>query len=254
MICNKTETGWDVIYQRAHALLAAALVEHWRADQRPSRWIETLCAVAQHENGWQEWEASNQLTELGTPKTLGEGSLADTAQQLHHAITRARHQSLWCGLLVSRHATQLFDAQRGQIDALDKLLDAQVELRRRWQAQLGVDDQTLAAAYALLLFGDTFSLILCREEVPFGGRRLEIEAGPDGTRYDVRQVDGAQDVTASGDRVLTVEPWPYAVDEFTASVDVYPLRQLTFADDHALARALDAAVVRPRRWTVRRAG
>ncbi len=253
MICNKTESGWDIIYQRAHALLAAALIEQWRIDQRPSRWIETLAATAQHDNGWQEWEASNQLTPLGTPRALGEGSLEDAVPQLDHAIARARHQSLWSGWLVSRHAQQLFEPQRGQLQALDNLLDAQAELRQRWRTQLEVDEKALERAYALLLFGDTFSLILCRGEIPFGGRALEIEAGPDGTRHDVRQLDGAQDVNASGSGALTVEPWPYAVDEFTVSVDVYPLHRLTFADDDDLAQALQGAAVQPRSWSIRRA-
>jgi len=41
MIVNPTQNGWEVIYQPAHALLAAQIATHWRANQRPKRWLET---------------------------------------------------------------------------------------------------------------------------------------------------------------------------------------------------------------------
>lgn len=42
MIANQHEKGWEVIYHRAHALLAAQLAGHWNAKDRPIRWLETI--------------------------------------------------------------------------------------------------------------------------------------------------------------------------------------------------------------------
>ncbi|WP_424584279.1 DUF3891 family protein, partial [Tunicatimonas sp.] len=38
MIVNQAETGWDIIFQRAHAILAAQIAMHWKIDTRPQPW------------------------------------------------------------------------------------------------------------------------------------------------------------------------------------------------------------------------
>lgn len=40
MIVNLTTDGWDVIYHRAHALLAAQLGGQWRRADAPVRFYE----------------------------------------------------------------------------------------------------------------------------------------------------------------------------------------------------------------------
>jgi hypothetical protein len=67
MIVNPTQTGWEVIYQPAHALLATTIASHWWEDQRPTRWIETLVALAQHDDETENWTGCDHLTEAGAP-------------------------------------------------------------------------------------------------------------------------------------------------------------------------------------------
>ncbi|MBD3561045.1 DUF3891 family protein, partial [Planktothrix sp. FACHB-1355] len=62
MIVNQHENGWEVIYHRAHALLAAELAGQWREKDRPLRWIETIAAISHHDDLEREWEG-NHLTE-----------------------------------------------------------------------------------------------------------------------------------------------------------------------------------------------
>lgn len=241
MICNRTKTGWEIIYQRAHALLAAKLLTYWREADRPLRWTETLNAVAQHDNGWQEWENRNQLTPLGTPRTFDETPLEEIVQQAERAILRTWHQSLWAGLLVSRHVSHLYEPRRGSVEALDQLLDAQEPQRAHWRKHLeGVSAEEEESAYSLLLWADTFSLILCRNALPFGERAVEIGAGPDGKRYDVVQM--------ADDGRLVVTPWPYEKERFRVAVDTYHLTQLTFESNDELADALHAAEPARRIW------
>ena len=244
MICNRTETGWEIVYQRAHALLAAHLVLHWKASERPERWMATLSAVAQHDNGWQEWEPGERLTPVGTPRNFTETPPKDLVAQSERALLRAWHQSLWEGLLVSRHLSRLYEPLREASGELATFLDGLPGQRQRWRRTLGVKKGEVDAAYALLRWADTFSLALCQHKLPEDERALEIGQGPDGTRYDVaRRADGS----------LRVEPWPYEVDAFGVELDRYRLGQLTFADDDALAQALHGATAEPLRWTLRRA-
>mgnify|MGYP000754117155 CR=1 FL=1 len=64
MIVNAVEKGWEIIYHRGHALLAAELAAHWRAADRPERWIETLAAIMQHDDMEREREAEDHLTPI----------------------------------------------------------------------------------------------------------------------------------------------------------------------------------------------
>ena len=244
MICNRTETGWEVIYQRAHALLAAHLVLHWKVSERPERWMATLSAVAQHDNGWQEWEPGERLTPVGTPRDFTETPPKDLVAQSERALRRAWHQSLWEGLLVSRHFSHLYEPMREASGELAAFLDSLPDQRKRWRNTLGVKKKEVDAAYALLRWADTFSLALCQHKLPKDERALEIGLGPDGTRYDVRQ---------SSEGVITVTPWPYETDVFKVEIECYRLDELTFKDDKALAEALQGVKADPLRWTLRSA-
>lgn len=37
MIVNATQKGWEIIYHRAHALLAAQLAGQWKRQNAPAR-------------------------------------------------------------------------------------------------------------------------------------------------------------------------------------------------------------------------
>lgn len=67
MIVNYKETGWEIITQRAHGLLAAQLAFQWRKEDRPVRWVETILAIAEHDDAENELDGENLLTEAGGP-------------------------------------------------------------------------------------------------------------------------------------------------------------------------------------------
>jgi hypothetical protein len=66
MIVNLQSDGWEIIYHRAHALLAAQIAGHWDLSKKTYRLYETIAAIAHHDNLEKEWE-ENQLTEAGAP-------------------------------------------------------------------------------------------------------------------------------------------------------------------------------------------
>lgn len=243
MITHRTPDGWEIIYQRAHALLAARLVTYWREPERPLRWIETLNAVSQHDNGWQEWEPGDRLTPEGEPRSFMQKGVAESITQAERTVTRAWHQSLWVGLLVSSHVSWLYERKRGRDAGLDRLLDAQIAQRARWRAALGVSEDEVAAGYALLRWGDTFSLILCGRQAPGPGERKALAEGPDGTAYAAVGREGG---------VLTVEPWPYVRESFEVAVDTHHLPRHTFADEDDLAAVMREAVASQRVWRLER--
>jgi len=238
MIVKSTQQGWQVIYHRAHALLAAKLGGQWRRAESPPRIYETMAAISHHDDLEREWEG-NHLTEAGAPMdfTLDtETSIEKMRTHVKNSLYRGR----WVALMISMHMSRLNEAQRGTSKEMDKFLDEQLENQQGWRESLGISKDEAAASYDFMQWCDRLSLILCQGEIPADERALEISKGPDGVRYDlIEQSDGC----------LTVQPWPFQDDRFTVNVDACQLSQLAFKDNDNLTKALQSAPVEALEWT-----
>ncbi|WP_426493519.1 DUF3891 family protein [Hymenobacter sp. 102] len=238
MIVNYVPTGWQIIYQQAHALLAAQLLHQWPPFLPLDQWVGLLAAAAQHDDEQADWTGHYGLTPAGAPAnfTMKEFSL-EQATRLMHA---ARFQGRWRSLLTSLHLSTLYESLRGQQAEIDAFLDEQQTSQQRWRRELKIKKADADQAYTLLHWCDRLSLILCRRELPEMGRALEIYHGPDGRRYEV--------LRPREDGPVQVQPWPFAEAQFTVSVEATMLHQLQFRDDAELARALREAPIETLRW------
>jgi hypothetical protein len=237
MIVRLIDTGWEVIHQPAHGLLAFQLAMHWQAGKRPQRWPETLIALTEHDDGQDPYEGRNHLTEAGAPKHFQ--VLDYSVLQMKRMVGIALQKSRWNALMVSMHATFLYGKKQGQSAELDQFLEQQSQNQRTWRRECGTTAAAARYAYDFVQWCDAFSLILCLNEVPTEGRHLEISVGPDGERYFVFQ-------RANGS--LGVDPWPFEVGTFTVGVECLALGTLKFAHDRELYDALQQAPVQVREW------
>lgn len=238
MIVNLAQTGWEIIYHRAHALLAAQIAGQWCRSNAPERLYETIAAISHHDDLEKEWEG-HELTEAGAPLdfTLGRSSaIAPLRKHLEDAYYRGR----WVTLLNSKHICFLNQDQWGKSKEWDEFLNEQVKNQEKWRKELGISKDQAERAYQFMLWCDTLSLILTRKRIPDAGRSLEITSGIDGQRYDLRQLE---------DGCLTVEPWCFEDDRFTVNVETSCLEQLQFKDNAALVAALKAAPMKTLEWT-----
>lgn len=237
MIVNQHEHGWEIIYHRAHALLAAVLAGHWRRDDRPLRWIETIAAISHHDDLEKEWEG-NHLTQAGTPLdfTLDRKTSLPKIKDL---TKNARYRGRWLALLTSMHVSYLNEGKRGESEELDLFLDEQKEHQEKWRQELKITQEEADEAYAFMQWCDRLSLILCNRELPAGERALEISKGPDGKRYDIMQ---------RSDRTVTVTPWPFEREEFPVTVEACYLNQVKFDSNEELAKALQQAPIQLLEW------
>ena len=245
MIVNSTPAGWQVIYQQAHALLAAQLAWHWRPTLPPDLWVGLLAATAQHDDEQDAWRGRgghHGLTPAGAPANFTQTEFS--MEQARGVLTAARFQGQWRSLLTSMHLSCLYEGLRGRSAAITAFLDELRAGQLAWRRALKITKPTAQAAYDLLHWCDRLSLILCRHELPEMGRALEIHHGPGGHRHDVRR--------PRPDGPLTVTPWPFAADKLEVSVEAGLLTQLQFRDDAALAAALGTAPVETLRWQLRR--
>ncbi|MBO2010423.1 DUF3891 family protein [Hymenobacter negativus] len=243
MIVNSTPAGWQIIYQQAHALLAAQLAWHWPPTLPPDRWVGLLAAIAQHDDEQADWHGRGGhygLTPAGAPANFTQKAFS--MEQAAGVQAAARFQGRWRSLLTSLHLSCLYESLRGQQKNIDAFLDELRAHQRQWELELKITKKQADQAYALLHWCDRLSLILCRHEVPEMGRAVEIHRGPDGTTHTLAQPE------ASGP--VIIRPWPFQAKEIEVSVEASILTQLQFQDDAELATALRAAPLETLRWTL----
>lgn len=238
MIANLTATGWEIIYHRAHALLAAQLGGQWKRSKSPLRLYETIAAISHHDDLEKEWE-ENILTEAGAPFDFTlqtETSLPKIKVMAQNALYRGR----WVAMLISMHMSYLNEGKRGESKELDEFLDEQLENQKKWQKELQISEEDAKAAYAFFQWCDRLSLILCCKELPAGERALEISVGPDGKRYDILQ---------HSNELVTVTPWPFEDDKFTVNVEACLLDKVKFDSNKEIKEALHKAPREVLEWT-----
>ncbi|MBU6120066.1 DUF3891 family protein [Hymenobacter siberiensis] len=243
MIVNSTPVGWQIVYQQAHALLAAQLAYAWPPTLPPARWVGLLAAIVQHDDEQAAWlghGGHHGLTPAGAPANFTQKEFS--MEQAAGVLAAARFQGRWRSLLTSLHLSCLYENLRGQKKAIDAFLDELKTSQQQWRRQLEISKKEADQAYALLHWCDRLSLILCRHEIPEMGRAVEIHRGPDGTVHTLAQ-------PVAGGPVL-VKSWPFQAAEMEVSVEASVLTQLQYKDDAELAAALRAAPIDILRWTL----
>lgn len=247
IVCHASE-GWEVIHQYAHGLLAGQIAEQIDPSHRPPRWVDTLAAIINHDDYQLDFDERSYLDASGAPLDFMQENPSgrERLAYIQRLLKNSKRKSGWIALLVSMHTEFIYQDAKADNPAMQSFLKEQAEERKRLRRRYGVTKAEAEAAYLFLRFCDRLSLILCRQEVPSAGRRLEINRAMDNQTYYVRQ-------HPADDAALTVEPWCFAIGEFKVAVDVQLLRQLRFKSNQELEKALAEAEVEVREWTFKQA-
>ncbi|MBA3480639.1 MAG: DUF3891 family protein [Pirellulales bacterium] len=241
MIVTHTASGWDIVFQAAHALLAYRFAFELKGLKDIHLWKETLAALADHDDLKEAFGKNVYLTELGAPKDFTQFSVSarERFTEVKRRIESGHRKHRWIGVLCSRHAEELY-AHENTSKQLKVLL--QSERKRRLAVLHAIDASVsdLEAAYQVLQFCDRISLILCQGGIPAMNRRIEIVSHIGSARYELWD---------NGDHSLAVDPWPFETPEFEVGVEVRTIPQLMFSSDRELEKRLMASNVENRRWT-----
>lgn len=239
MIVNMKQDGWEIIYHRAHALLAAQIAAHWKQADSPQRLIDTIAAISHHDDLEKEWE-KDLLTKAGAPKDFtqeGQTSVEKLTQHIEEALYRGR----WVALLTSMHTC--FLNQGSDSDDIAQFVKEQEQLQQQWRKELGISQPEANASYQFMKWCDRLSLILCQHQIPDNNRKLEINDGPDGQKYYI---------VKSEDDFLTVIPWCFTEDKIKVYVETSHLSQVEFEDNDAITEALKNAPRKYQEWIFRK--
>ena len=232
MIVRYTKSGWEIVTQRGHGLLAAEICARWKLSDQPKRWVETLVACAGHDDAFNEFEGGNLITEKGGPINFDMGSFSEESSQ--KLIDMAITKSYFTALLLARHTA----FTHGEDIKAKKFIAGLKKQEKLWMKVADTTPDELTRAYELLELCDAFSLLICQNALQPEERSLEISTGPDGTKYFL---------VATREN-LTFKPWPFEVDKFEVSYEVRNLPKLAFKSSEELVNLLKSTY--PKRVTL----
>lgn len=239
MIVNYTDKGWQIITQRAHGILAALFAYQWKESERPDRWMETLLAIAEHDDAEVELGGENLLTKNGGPLNFDMKvfDLAHCEELSLLTISKNRY----IALITSLHMEFLYrkDAQKNV--KARSFLNEQTALRKKWISELNLTEKEVLRIYDLMEWCDACSLLLCQDLVQPEKRKLEISTGPDKKVYSLAH---------AGERKITITPWPFEINKFEVSFEWRLIEQLQFASSAEFREEFLKAEVKETTWEV----
>lgn len=232
MIVNTTNRGWEIISQYAHGLLAGRIAAQLHPKYRPKQWVETLTAIIEHDDKQIDLDSQSCLSEAGVPLdfTLSKpGPQSEVVERAKGLMELAMNKSRWIALFISCHLDFLYD--RGAVGKeMESFLKKQETFRKQALKVFGITEKQLTEYYQIVRFCDRLSLILCKNEVPAQGRKLEINTSISNETFFIRRDEKER---------LVIDPWCFKEKEFELSVEKRHLEQPTFPSAKALKKALD---------------
>lgn len=241
MIVNYKEAGWEVVTQRAHGILAAQLAFNWRVRDRPLRWVETILAIAEHDDAENELDGETLLTGAGGPLNFSMKTFELPLCRKLASLTLTK--SRYIALLTSLHMEFLYGGEKGEDREAKIFLEEQARLQKTWLKELGLKREEALRIYDLLEWCDALSLLICKDEMQPEARRTEISTGPDKRRYHL--VQGDEDT-------LTVDPWPFEGNGFSVRYDYRIIPQIRFSSSAEFREAFLGAETREKVWRIRK--
>jgi len=237
MIVNYTPEGWEIITQRAHGLLAAQIASHWKFTYPPNRRLDTILAIAEHDDTGIEFDQQHLLTPAGGPVHYAmRGFDPGHCRQL---MLASRAKSRYFTLLNAMHLIFLYGKLKTP-DAKAFIRETR-QLITRLRRNLGVTADQASTTYALMQWCDALSLMICQHAIQPEHRMTEISKGPRDISYELVQLSPDS---------LSVRPWPFMEQRFIVSVESRTLSQLQFPSTKAFQHALELADVKEKLYTL----
>ncbi|MGB3143469.1 MAG: DUF3891 family protein [Maribacter sp.] len=234
MIVRHHKEGWKIVSHYTHALLSGKIAAH--IDNKPikSHWPETLTAIINHDDRMEDFDSTDYLTEAGTPRdfTMKGGSKKDAFKHASNLYHSTLQKSQWIAMLVSRHLDFLY--QNSKDEEMKKLLKHMHEKRKEQRKLYGINLEIENQLYNILLFCDRLSLILCGNEIPENGRKLEVNTSINNTTYFI---------SMNSDSSFLIEPWIFIEPNFNIDYEYKIIEQITYKSNKELEKSISESKV-----------
>ncbi len=255
-----------VIRQTDHAFLAGFFAREWGNESfsKPQPNASFSLAVAEHDNGWGEWELQPQLD----PKTHLPYSFMSIPTATHIALYQKGIERLvkvdhYAGLLASMHATGLYDRARATMpgfsakyvksdenhpvnDFVQQLrlqqLRLKVDLRANAVTKPFMEDPLVNANVARLEALDRLSLHFCLNP--------RLDAMVDAVPVNDKGEEADLELHAEGSNVVAVSPYPFRRDLLSFSIMTRRVPKKIYSSDLDFQKTLAAAQFFPMKFTM----
>ncbi|MGK9123821.1 DUF3891 family protein [Olivibacter sp. SA151] len=224
MIVTYTDRGFEIVLQRHHGRLAAAILNQLKWLEADPFKLDVLFATGIHDDTYNEFEVEGIINRFKGPKDFKMESF--NLQRCEALLKKGLTRSLYVALLLSFHIQFLYATESDESAQYCKSLQP---LQHKWMAELGIDRNTVQAHYAILQWCDALSLILCQDQIPPEGRKLEVSQGPEARSYYVFDKSGS---------ILSVDPWPFTDNEFELTLEYRILPRLEYQNDAVFKESL----------------
>jgi hypothetical protein len=263
MIIQEQADQLVLIRQTDHAILSGFFAREWGNElfQRPEPFESLRLAATEHDNGWREWELQPQID----PKTRMPYSFMSIPTETHielyqRGIERVVKTDRYAGLLVSMHASGLYDRARATIPGFSakyvksteteavsgflqtlklQQLRLKVDLRAETASKDLVQDNLLESNSRRLEALDRLSLYFCMSGTPHDATIESIPVDDQGSEVD-------WELRPDGENAVSLGPYPFRREplQFSILVRRVPKRLYTGSLDFqtTLARVPYTAV------------
>jgi uncharacterized protein DUF3891 len=256
-----------VIRQTDHAFLASFFAREWGNEKfpKPQPNVSFCLAVAEHDNGWSDWELQPTLD----PRSHLPYSFMSIPTEIHIAlyrlaIDRVMRVDHYAGLLAVMHASELYDRARATMpgysakyvktseshvvgDFVQQLRLQQLRLKADLRANPAMrayaEEQHLKANAARLEMLDRLSLHFCMN--PEQGMMLDaVPVNDEGQETDM-------ELHSEGAGVIAIAPYPFRRDPLSFSIMARRVPKKDYASDQEFRKTLAVAQYFPLRFTMR---
>lgn len=269
LVEEKDERGSQllVIRQTDHAFLSGFFAREWGNERftKPEPSASFCLAVAEHDNGWTEWELQAELD----PKTRLPYSFMSIPTAAHIAlyqrgIERVVKADHYAGLLVSMHSSCLYDRSRATMPGFSakyvkaeehqlanefiqqlrlQQLRLKVDLRANPATKPFVEDALVNANVSRVEAMDRLSLYFC------------IDAQQDSVIDAVPMNDLGEavdlEIHPEGGNVFALEPYPFRREPLEFSIMTRRVPKKIYASDQDFQRTIATARYFPMKFAVR---
>lgn len=240
MIVNKLTNGYEIIFQRAHGLLAGKIANEIASEFRPDhrRWLETLASIIEHDDGQRKWSQKEFLDESGHPEDFTEQDI-DLAQA-RAVVNTARYKSHWMALLTSLHTTSLYQPFKHR-ENVQRFLNDQLIFQKQLFREFGITKHEAQKAYKFLRWCDELSLLLCKNLLPDSTNTQCIGELPSGTpRY------------IGYNNHLYITPWCFTKESIFLDVESYHVEKKQFTTETELQQYIENELPKVKKWTIKK--
>lgn len=236
MIVKHHKEGWEIISQYAHGLLSGKIASQVKEELMPNNWVDVLTGIVEHDDHLPDFDEQNYLTEKGTPKdfTMEGGTDKEALLHAERVYSNAMQKSQLVALMVGRHLSFLYESLAKNYKPMRDFLKDVSNQGKEQRKLYGLSKKEENALYDIMLFCDRCSLILCQDEVPEVGRKLEINRTIENKTYYISSTD---------DDVLTIAPWPFEKKSFELDLEYRILKKVRFDSNSDLQKSISEANV-----------